>query len=483
MGDKFVLLGSSVQSPVENKTRKEVTLPGTPSQDFILTARCRIVAVGRRVSISAADLPGSSGSTFSWSTSSSKIRLVNTTGPTLAIEGVAVGSARDSESITCTCKSKEGGQTSKTVSLTVATVVFEKSALQTFGFDDFDSPSDHTDDHICVKSSAETFVRVKIEGGAVGSDFSFECIDPNVCSTKGAPSLDAFDLAIQGGRSNKASTVLQAKVKCPSSEVFASIAVHVYAEKIVKVLIAKVADSRSPMSALKFGTADYASHQVKANDKLKEAVVRYELENFDAGNMVTDIPFDKDGNGVLSFDINSGGGVEFEMIKQAIKKRDADQYRVVIVRGMKSFYYLDRPARKGDTSISVRGPNIFTTTMPLGNGPSMEIVTVTSSSGQLASPLRFDHPIGEPLEFPAAGWSTDPILIMEGGVSLDVTKWTILHEVGHSALKLMDVVDPTDFMHYSQVWTDFRLRYSPRNSKYKPGKQENQWEQIPRERN
>ena len=82
----------------------------------------------------------------------------------------------------------------------------------------------------------------------------------------------------------------------------------------------------------------------------------------------------------------------------------------------------------------------------------------------------------------AAGWSSDPILIIEGSASLNVAKWTVLHEVGHRALELADVDDATDFMNYSQGWTDYRLRYCPRRKRYPAGTTdtENQWEKIPR---
>jgi hypothetical protein len=92
------------------------------------------------------------------------------------------------------------------------------------------------------------------------------------------------------------------------------------------------------------------------------------------------------------------------------------------------------------------------------------------------------HAVGETIEFPAAGWSSDPILIIEGSATLDVTKWTVLHEVGHRALELADIIDRTDFMHFSQSWTDYRLRYCPRKKNYPAGttNTENQWEKIPR---
>ncbi len=124
----------------------------------------------------------------------------------------------------------------------------------------------------------------------------------------------------------------------------------------------------------------------------------------------------------------------------------------------------------------------------LGTGESQERVHVLSVSGSTITcdPLAKAHARGDPAEFAAAGWGSDPILIKEGNAELDVAKWTVLHEVGHRplGLQLADIVDTTDFMNYKQTWTDYRLRYCPRVKRYPPvgttGPTENQWELIPR---
>lgn len=483
MAEQLVLLGSSTQTPIENKTRREVVLPGQPSIDFILTARCRIVSVGGRISMTASDLPGDAGGAFTWSTTSKKIRLVNASGPTLVIEGLSIPSdSRDDESITVARTGSDGAVSIKTVSITVAKVTFVQSTAQKYGFDDFDTPNDK-DDHISVEASNETYLTVKIEGGALGTDFDFVCDDPMVCTIDPPPKAASFDLRIRGGLWKKAQTQLAAKVKCPASAVFAQLDVHVYSQRLVKVLVAKVVDANSPGTRLNFATADYALHQQVANDKLKEAVVRFEMRNFDANNGVTDVPFDTSKTGSLAFDINANGGPDFNLIKNIVTTNDDEEYRVVIVRNLHSYYFLDQPAKKGDTSISVRGATVYMAKMPLGKGPNMETVDVTrtrANVAHLAAPLTFDHAVGEPLEFPAAAWSVDPIVIAEGNAPLDEAKWTILHEVGHSALNLLDIVDRTDFMHFEQGNTDHRLRYCPRVCHYDPTTKENQWETIPR---
>lgn len=485
MAEQSLLLGRSTTTVVENTSRRVVALPGGPSKDFILNAKCRIVSVGGRIGISAADLPGESGGTYTWSTTSSKIRLANTTGPTLAVEALMTpGTARDSETITVTRTGNDGAKTSKTVTVTVAKVTFSRAENQLYGYDDFDTPLNHDDDHISLKSQGQTSVAVRIEGGALGTDFDFVCDDVEICSAESAPEKPEFNLRLNAKKWQKATTVLRAKNKCPAGAVFASITVHVYAEKVVKVVVAKVADSNSAVTALRFGSADYASHQSRTNEKLREAVVRYEVRNFNASNSVLDVHYDKNKSGVLHFDINSQGGTEFELIKRAVSA-NPDEQRVVIVREMKSFYYLERAAKKGEREIAVRGSNVYTASMDLGSGSSKETVDVASNTGNVAhlvAPLKFDHLEGETLEFPAAAWSSNPIIIMEGAVSLDELSWTLMHEVAHIALQLEDVSDPANVMNVDQTNTDYRLRFCPRESNYSPGRKENQWEKIPRPR-
>lgn len=365
-----------------------------------------------------------------------------------------------------------------------ATIVFSKSTLQRYGYDDFDTPTNNTDDHVNIKKSDHTFVRVDITGG-VGTDFDFVCDDPTIC-TPVAPSGSAgFDLRLNAGSHNKANTVLRARCKCNSSVIYASIAVHVYKEKLVEVVVAKIVDSTVAATALNYATADYAAHTATVNDKVKEAVVKYSITNYDASNGTTDVRYDLDGNGALSYDINAGGGAELQAIRSAMTGTGS-KVRVAIVRFMKSYYYLASAAAAGDTTLTVTSSSVFKFppgTVQLGSGSTAENVTVASTSGNtvtLSAPLANAQPAGAGLEFPAGGRSSDPILIHEGTRSLDVIKWTIPHEAGHRALSLEDVVDTNDIMHWSRSWTDYRLRYCPRNKKHGTGGTENQWETIPR---
>jgi hypothetical protein len=235
-----------------------------------------------------------------------------------------------------------------------------------------------------------------------------------------------------------------------------------------------------------------AAHTATVNSKTKEAVVKFSIENFDPANGVTNVAFDTDRDGALSFDINAGGGAELNAIASAITGTGT-KTRIVIVKKMRSFYYLSRAVAVGDTTLQVRGSSVFSynsfPNVPLGSGASAEPVTVSSVSGTtitLASGVTKAHAVGEPIEFIAAGWSSDPIILTEENASdgsvlaQDAILWSIAHESGHRKLALADVNDPADLMHHQQSWTDHRLRYCPRIKYYQAPATENQWETIPR---
>lgn len=468
--------------------------------DFDIIAHCRIIKTdGGSIQISAEDILGDreifgySAGTFTWTTSSSKIRLRGADSSTRNVTGQAItvearsdpSSARDAETITVTRTADGCPPIVKTVSVTVAKVTFSESGSNNrYGYDNFDTAAS-ADDHVCVKSGGNTSVHVEIEGGLVGTDFNFTVDDAGIeVEPQGASA--SFDLRLNANVSTaKLDTALHARCRCAAATSFASIALHVYREKRVEVIIAKIGTN------LRLPNADYASHEGTANDKLKQAVVMYDMSNFDPGNGVTRVHYDLDGNRALSYDINAnGGGAELDAIRRAMTVTGR-KVRVAIVREMKSYYYLDADAPHGQTWVTVRGGSVFNyPVMPINIGrpahdgfpANEEQVTVVGHAGNrvnFSAGLTNDHRAGDPLEFPALGWGSDPIIVVEGNLTEDAIKWVICHEVGHVGLELKDVDDINDLMNWQHPPTDYRLRYCPRTKKHEAGT-ENQWDTVPR---
>lgn len=483
---------SGVDGPVKGCPKKR-PCPEAKS-DFTLNAPCRIVPVnGGRIELFALELEGNSPGSYLWTTSSRKIDLVNPTSATVTVIGRdKPSSARDAEVINVTRKSEGCPDATKTVKISVTNVKFSKSGHNRYGYDDYDTPADSNDDHISIKSLDHSFIKVDIEGGLLGTDFTFQCDSHLLKMPITAPSSASFDLKLDtnsgfiGPLRSKEHTVLTAKTKCPVPSTCGKISLEIYSEKIVDVCVAKVTDSSSAGTTLRFPNEDYSQFQGTANAKLKEAVVKFNITNFKTDNSVMDVRYDKDNNGALTFDIAAGGGRELNIIKRKMRGTGT-KTRIAIVRDMKSYYYLIARASIGATRLqiaAVADGNFFTAgdQPEVGRGVNKETVTISSITGNtlvLSSPLTKNHARGAPVEFPAAGWSSDPIIIIEGSASLNILKWTIIHETGHRNLKFQDVDDNTNIMHFQQCPNSDRLRYCPRNKKYETGT-ENQWDTIPR---
>ena len=480
--------GSAPAQGAVHSCPREGPCPG----DFVLNAPCRLIkAGGGEIQISAEELEGFPAGNYNWTSSSAKIELVNARSSAVTVRGAENASAgRDAETITVVRTAPGCRTITKTVNVTVVKVKFSNPSDQRYGYDNYDTPDNPLDDHICVKQQDHTFVNVIIEGGAVGTDFNFVCDDPTLCVPDPPSGAATFDLKLDtntgfiGPRRAKEQAVLHAKVNCPAETSFGQISIDLYIEKEVDVVVAKVFDRTKAATTLRFQGESYAAFTADANTKLKEAVAKFNITNYKSDNSASNIRYDLDGNGALTYDIANSGGRELNAIKRAIRGTGT-KTRVVIVRNMKSFYYLRARARRGSNTITINTTSNFFQpgdVAPLGRGASLENVTVQSISGRtitLSNPLTKNHAVGEPMEFPAAVWSSDPIIIIEGSASVNTLKWTIVHEVGHRNLNLRDVDDTTNVMHYMQGATDNRLRYCPRNKRYEAGT-ENQWETIPR---
>ncbi len=424
-----------------------------------------------------------------WSTTSGKITLSGTDGINIqARAGANPSNGRGQEVVKVDWSYADCSPLSATIAVTVVDVVFSESAAESYGYDDMDTVIDRKDDHVSVKKLDSTVVHVDIKGGLNGNELQFISLDTAKATVDPAPARPAFDLTIRGRDQDKAETKLVARVDCLATPEITRMYINVYKEKVVRVVVAKVYDSRHAGTTLRFPRLSVPSAQAMINPKAKAAVVRYEMSDFNAAGGAVDIPYDKDGNGKLSWDVVKHGGEEFKAIQDAFHSADT---RIVIVRDMVSLYYLDADAAIGDTVVKLRGidnNNFYSPglTPTIGTGAGAEVATVQRASNDsqdvtLTTGLTKRHAAGEPLTFPSAGWGSDPIVIMEGADTEDTLKWTFFHETGHRVLTLADLDAPTSIMNFSQGWTDHRLRYKPQNRKYDPpGGTENQWELIPR---
>lgn len=446
---------------------------------------CRMVPANGTLLLRAMPQPAAgSGRRFRWTTGSTKIRLENDNGQTVTVRGLANASASlNAETVRVECSAAGCGPVSASLTLTVVKVAFSKSNAQTYGYDDMDTPAAPTDHHVSVKKLDTTQVHTRIEGGVNGTQVEFVCDDNTVANPGAAPAGTDFDLPVDGRDTDKGETVLKARLRCscPAKDC-TSIKINTYNEKPVEATVAKVYDSHSARTTLRFPNLDVPGTATLINTKYKEAVALMTLTDHSPTGGAIDVHYDLDSNGSLTYDIVSGGGPELNKIKRAFTVAG---WKVVVVRNMVSVYYLASAAARGDTTITINTADHFYTngdTTPLGTGSKRENVTIQSFVGAtltLAAPLAHAHARRAPIEFPAAGWSGNPVVIIEGTASDTELKWTIGHELGHSVLELVDVTHTNSIMHYMQGAADTRLRCKPLPKHYDPGT-EVQWETIPR---
>jgi hypothetical protein len=456
------------------------------------SAPCQVVPANGSLRLRAVPQPRTaSGRRFRWSTGSTKIRLDNLTGETVTVRGLANASASlNAETVRVECSAAGCGPVSASLTLTVVKVTFSKSNDQTYGYDDMDTPAVPTDHHVSVKKLATTQVRTRIEGGLNGTQLEFTCDDNTIANPGAAPGSTNFNLPVNGRDTDKGETILKTRLRCtcPARDC-TSIKIDTYNEKPVEATVAKVHDSRSAGTALRFPNLDVPSAATLVNPKYKEGVALMTLTDHSPTGGAIDVHFDLDGNGKLTYDIANGGGREFNKIKRAFTVAGP---KVVIIRDMVSVYFLASAAARGATTITINTADHFYTngdTVALGTGGRREAVTIQSCARgnatlTLAAPLGNPHSRHAPIEFPAAGWGSDPVLVIEGAASDTELKWTIGHELGHTVLKLRDVTHTDSIMHFQQGAADHRLRYLPLPGTYPQENEVNpvqsQWETIPR---
>lgn len=445
---------------------------------------CQLLPVNGSVQLRATVLPEGSASHYLWTSTSSKIRIDRPDAETIMITALAeASSSLDAETLQVQCTSDGCSPVTANITLSVIKVTFSKSASQKYGYDNMDTAADTSDDHVSVKKLDDTVIHTLIEGGLNGLELDFVCEPENIAAPVEPPASAEFDLTVNGENTDKGETLLTARLRCQCSDIICgSITINTYKEKPVEATVAKVHDSTVPATALRFPNLDVASTATLINTKYKAGVATMTLSDHSPTNGAVDVRYDLDGNGKLTYDIVNRGGAEFNAITTAVAVAG---WRVVTVRDMVSVYFLAAAAAVGDTTITINTAGHFyrnNDTAPLGTGATRENVTIQSFAGAvltLAAPLTKVHASDEPLEFPAAGWSGNPVVIIEGAASEDELKWTIAHELGHSALRLADVTHTNSVMHFQQGAADHRLRYKPLPKHYSTG-EENQWETIPR---
>ena len=177
---------------------------------------CLVLPVGGSLDLRAGPADGTDGSNVKnrWTTTSANLRLDNADQETVTVVSLENPSASKGAEVVTVERTSDGcPSVTATANMTVIRVKFFKSAAQSYGYDNMDTPADTTDDHVSVKKLATTQVHTTIEGGLNGNEIEFICDDTSVAQPGAAPVNADFDLPVTG--QDKGETVLRARVLCP----------------------------------------------------------------------------------------------------------------------------------------------------------------------------------------------------------------------------------------------------------------------------
>lgn len=446
----------------------------------------KLIPVGRSIKLRAVPRKGLKG-TYAWNTTSDKIDLKDDDKATVTVKALNNPSlSEDAEDVQLTFTHDEGAKFIVTsAKITVIKVTFSKSDNKalTYGYDDMDLEPGVAH-HVSMKKNASTLVHVEIEGGIDSKNVYFVSADSSVAQAdQPDPPARKFDLVINGKSKNKAETAIRARANRTKGPVCAEIRVNVYKEKTFKAVVAKVYDSTSVDSTLTDPAFDVEEAEKKMNEFYRPAVCSIDLTDYSEDGDAVDINYDRNTNGTLDLEPGTTS-VEMKALTKGIKGKGT---KIAIVKGLSWIYYLAKPAKSGDTKVTLKSsysanmehimPN---DTFTLGNGPNPDWITIKSKSGTtvtLNSALAYNHTTAEGINWPLGGLSTNPIVVIEADTI--TTRRAMGHETGHLLLNWRDLKAADNLMYFSLGMTDTRVRFKPQSWHYKTG-DDNQWNKVKR---
>jgi hypothetical protein len=445
---------------------------------------CTIVPVNGQIQLKG--VPSSGSGTYKWSTTSTKISLMNATSDTVTVVGDTTPSGgRDAETIKLVfTPSGAAALAPVTIGATVVSAVFSPSTSQSYGYDDMDDEAGIAP-HVSVKKNDSTKVHIKLNGGITDADVKFKSDDTNIADAAPAGGGSDFEVTVNGKNQDKAETTIRVQCKCASASLLATILVDVYVEHAVTATVAKFYDSTVAATNLARANFDVKAAEAAINKWYKPAVAKITLTDNDPAGAAKPLHFDLNGNGTLDLE---PGGTSAEQAAITAAFNPTGQ-KVIIVKDLAWIYYLKTAASKDATTITLKDSYsdymkfiVAGDSYTLGAGASAETIQVRRVRGQtvtLQSPLTNDHPVTEGLIWPLSGLSGDPIFVAEQTKTEDKERQTIGHENGHSLMEWLDLEASKNLMHYSISRTDTEVRFKGLPRKYDSG-DENQWDTLSR---
>ncbi len=457
------------------------------------------------------------------------------TGKTINIKGLSPSAYKGEASVEVTFTPVEGEVVTDTVLLTVIKGSFKQSKNNKYGFDEM-SGAANDPPHVSVAAEKETYVTLSLEKTAgmsvdsVDGEIFFD-IGTAVCDLgevkKVSGSNNEFDVQIKA-QSGDASgeTKINARLHRIDGPIIATVAVNRYKFMSFSASWGMFYDSTSPATTMTLA-ATTADLQNRINNIWIQMCASVKLSYCDnQGDKPIDVRFEKGAKDGMVAYLYKGKSAEQTAIENAFP---GGGQKVIVVRDMETHFTLEKDAKAGDKTITVKpfcdffndlgrsykikdGANseeIQVTEKPTVQGQKVLKIKTTPPPPPATPPtppatppatpptppaapptppapppnpgLQHDHAAGTVLIYPAAGWSGNPVYLA-GLPTVKELAETMAHELGHSLLTLSDVTEPTNVMYRDTGNTDTRLRFIDLQKNYvdSGGPTESQWKKLSR---
>lgn len=372
--------------------------------------------------------------------------------------------------------------------------------------------------HLSIKKGATSNIGILVEGGAVKiEEFEFVCADASVAQVEASiPAGTPAPHSISATGKADSKTALLTVRHTPSGIDCLAFNLCSYKEIKKSAVVLLIEDPASANSRLSCRTLTPATTSEKLAATYKQAIVSVDVEMPKPSVSIPGQPEShvialpiwsahRDSMVYVYGDASMGG---FKAVNDHATKTYAGRQCVAIVKRMTTFVKLVEavtipaaPAKVDSVVVGAAGRFFAKNrTVIIGSmtGAATDddvrkidsIAKITGTNNyriKFTTPLSKAHPIGHGVTYGAAGWSGNPIVVVEDSSSGATTAAqkeklvieTTAHELGHSLAGFSDVEDKTSVMHY-QVGVDAaNLRHSEmivryENDDYK--KKEKQWD-------
>jgi len=271
----------------------------------------------------------------------------------------------------------------KVISVRFSRAETEDAAGNAYGYEEFDTTGDFSDDHVSVKNGSNTFVRVTIAGTTNYDQIFLVSGDAGKVTVSPMQATNASFLLRVSGLADKGETKLQARGFTTLGTICAEMNVNSYKEILVSgklIRVFKTGDEAGTIAP----DVEIADVEAKAKEYLKYPVVKYTI----SAKSTKGIAFDKNGNGRVDF-YNDGNNPEIGQIYTDLAADGIHYTDAVLLKdSFPDVWRIASAVAVGDTNITLTGgaadlntAEAFTIGSPTGAGA--ESFRITARAGQV----------------------------------------------------------------------------------------------------